>query len=128
MVTVVEVVIEVVVEVDVDFVVLVVVFVVFVVLVIFVEVVTDVFAEVDLELAVLVVDARWVEWVVVGWGCIPRTLGMVPIVAVSCARRVRVTSRILTKVRLLSHVDLQVMDSQAPQQISRTLCINFALT
>jgi hypothetical protein len=58
---------------------------------------------------------------VVGVADWPRTLGTVPIVAVCCARRVRVTSRMLTKVRLVCHVDLQVMDFQAREQIGRTL-------
>jgi len=92
--TLVEVVTDVVIEEDVERVVLVLVFVVLV------EVVTDVFAEEDVDLVVLVVDALWVEPLVVDWRCIPRTSGTVPIVAVSCARRARDTSRMLTRVRL----------------------------
>jgi len=49
----------------------------------------------------------------------PRTLGMVPIVAVCTERRVRVTSRRLTKVLFFCSLDFQVMFSQA-LQVSRT--------
>ena len=102
------------VEVVVELVVLVVVFVVFVVVVfvvLVVFVVTDVF--IDVDLVVLVVDALWVELLnVVDLPCIPRTLGTVPIVAVCCASRVRVTSRMLTRVRLACSSDFQLMATQ----------------
>lgn len=43
---------------------------------------------------------------------LPRTLGIVPVVAVCCATRVRVTSRMLIKMRLECHVDLQLIGPQ----------------
>ena len=101
----VEVVTDVVIDEDVDFVV-VVVFVVVFVLVVLVGVVIVVFADVDAVLA------RWVELLVV-WRCIPRTLGRVPSVAVSCARRARLTRRMLTKVRFVCNSAFQVIASQS---------------
>ena len=78
---------------------------------------TDVFAEVALELLVLVADAR-VELLVSDLPFIPRTLGIVPIGPVCCASRVRVTSRMLNKMRLVRHLDFQVMAFQAQEQTS----------
>ena len=43
---------------------------------------------------------------------------MVPVGAVCCARRVRVTSRILNKMRFVFHLDFQVMASQAHERAS----------
>jgi len=47
----------------------------------------------------------------------PRTLGRVPIAAVCTEKRVRVTSRRLTKVRFVCNLDFQVMFFQALQSI-----------
>jgi len=44
---------------------------------------------------------------------LPRTLGRVPIVALCTERKVRVTSRRLTKVLFVCNLDFQVMFSQA---------------
>jgi len=71
--------------------------------------VTDVFA----ELVVLVVDALRIELFIVVDLPAPRTLGKVPMAAVCCARRARLTSRMLIKVRFVHNSVFQVMASQA---------------